>query len=136
MGNGGSTYEHGVQSCLVFRNVADKGGSMTFVVKTVDKVEDGLPTWLMYKGAISVHQSWGGRNHRVRRIVSSHEMIRSVPFVQTLFAVEHVNGVVMGRKRLAREMLDVSAMNDAPQRQGIDEASDVLPKKIEIGINN
>ena len=35
-----------------------------------------------------------------------------------------------------RKMLDVGAVNDAPQRQGVDEAPDVFPMKIAIGFDN
>ena len=57
MGDGGRSYEHGIQNCLVYRNVGGVGRPVSFVVETFDKVEDALPIWLMNKGAILVHQS-------------------------------------------------------------------------------
>ena len=57
MGDGGRSYEHGIQNCFVVGNVGGVGRPVSFVVETFDKVEDALPTWLMNKGAILVHQS-------------------------------------------------------------------------------
>ena len=57
MGDGGRSYEHGIQNCFVVGNVDGMGRPVSFVVETFDKVEDALPIWLMNKGAILVHQS-------------------------------------------------------------------------------
>ena len=57
VGDGGRSNGHRIQSGLVTGNLRCVGRSVSFVMKTLDKVEEALPGRLQNKGAILVDQS-------------------------------------------------------------------------------